>query len=74
MCAVFDASSRRILTGGEFDEGTTENSILILQEALDSFGWLTSISQVMTDHGAQFYANKRGENGGMIAGSRNKPL
>ena len=63
VCAVLDDSSRRILSGGEFDAETTENSIILLQEALDSFGWLTGISQVMTDHGSQFYANKRDKNG-----------
>lgn len=63
ICAVLDDSSRRILAGGEFDAETTENSIRLLQEALDNFGWLMGISQVMTDHGAQFYANKRDKNG-----------
>ena len=63
VCAVLDDSSRRILAGGEFDAETTENSIQLIQEALDNFGWLTGISQVMTDHGTQFYANKRDKNG-----------
>ncbi len=26
-------------------------------------GWLTSIREVMTDHGTQFYANRRDKNG-----------
>ena len=63
VCAVLDDSSRCILAGGEFDAETTENSISLIQEALDNFGWLTGINQVMTDHGAQFYANKRDKNG-----------
>ena len=63
VCVVLDDSSRCILAGGEFDAETTENSIKLLQEALDSFGWLTSIREVMTDHGTQFYANKRNKNG-----------
>jgi putative transposase len=63
VCAVLDDSSRRILAGGEFNAETTENSIRLLQEVLDNFGWLTGISQVMTDHGSQFYANKRDKNG-----------
>jgi len=29
------------------------NSISLLQEALDNFGWLTEIGQVMTDHGTR---------------------
>jgi hypothetical protein len=35
ICAVFDDSSRRILAGGEFDAETTENSIILLQDALE---------------------------------------
>jgi putative transposase len=63
VCAVLDDSSRRILAGGEFDAETTENSIRLIKEALENFGWLTGISQVMTDHGTQFYANKRDKKG-----------
>ena len=62
VCVVLDDSSRRILAGGEFDAETTENSIKLLQEALDRFGWLTSIREVMTDHGTQFHSNKRNKN------------
>jgi len=71
VCAVLDDSSRRILAGGEFDEETSDNSIRLLQEALDNFEWLTSISQVMTDHGTQFYANKRDKNGNADCGFEN---
>ena len=60
---MLDDSSRRILAGGEFDAETTENSIKLLQEALENYGWMTSIREVMTDHGTQFYANKRDKNG-----------
>jgi putative transposase len=63
VCVVLDDGSRRILAGGEFDAETTENSIKLLQEALDNYGWLTSIREVMTDHGTQFYANKRDKDG-----------
>ena len=51
VCAVLDDSSRRILAGGEFDAETSENSIRLLQEAIDNYGWIKSICQVMTDHG-----------------------
>jgi hypothetical protein len=46
VCAVIDDSSRRILAGGEFDAETSKNSIMLLQEAIDNYGWLTSIRQV----------------------------
>jgi putative transposase len=63
VCVVLDDSSRCILAGGEFDAETTENALQILKEAMDKFGSLASIEQVLTDRGTQFYANKRDKNG-----------
>jgi putative transposase len=63
VCVVLDDSSRCILAGGEFDAETTENALQLLKEAMDKFGWLASIEQVLTDRGTQFYANKRDKNG-----------
>jgi len=63
VCVVLDDSSRRILAGGGFDAETTENSSWLLREAMDKFGCLASIEQVLTDRGTQFYANKRDKNG-----------
>ena len=63
VCVVLDDSSRRILAGGEFDAETTENSLQLLEEAMERFGCLASIEQVLTDRGTQFYANKRDKNG-----------
>ena len=63
VCVVLDDSSRRILAGGEFDAETTDNALLLLKDAMDRFGWRTSIEQVLTDRGTQFYANKRNKNG-----------
>jgi putative transposase len=63
VCVVLDDSSRRILAGGEFDAETTENSLQLLKEAMDKFGAMASIEQVLTDRGTQFYANKRDKNG-----------
>jgi putative transposase len=60
---VLDDSSRRILAGGEFDAETTENSLQFPKEAMDRFGCLASIRQVLTDRGTQFYANKRDKTG-----------
>ena len=63
VCVVLDDSPRRIPAGGEFDAETTENSLWLLREAMDRFGCLASIRQVLTDRGTQFYANKRDQNG-----------
>ncbi len=67
VCVVLDDSSRRILAGGEFDAETTENSLQLLKEAMERFGCLASIEQVLTDRGTRFYANKRDKNGNEIA-------
>ncbi|MCX6673030.1 MAG: hypothetical protein NTY37_04540 [Methanothrix sp.] len=48
---------------GKFDAETTDNALQLLKEAMGRFGWLTSIRQVLTDRGTQFYVNKRDKNG-----------
>jgi putative transposase len=63
VCVVLDDSSRRILAGGEFDAETTENSLQLLKKAMEEFGCLAGIKQVLTDRGTQFYANRRDKNG-----------
>jgi len=68
VCVVLDDSSRCILSGGEFDAETTENALQLLKEAMDKFGSLASIEQVLTDRGTQFYANKRDKNGNAKSG------
>jgi putative transposase len=58
VCVVLDDSSRKILLGGEFNEETSENAILLLKVALDQcclvYNW--GIRECITDHGTQFYA------------------
>ena len=64
LCYEDDAS--RFVTGyGIFDNATTENALRVLDGAVKNHGRPASI---MTDHGAQFYANEkeakaRGESG-----------
>jgi len=59
IIAVLDDASRMILSYGAFDHATAENTILVLKEAL-KYG---KIKQAITDHGAQFTANKFDKNG-----------
>ena len=64
LCYEDDAS--RFVTGyGIFDNATTENALRVLDGAIKNHGKPASI---MTDHGAQFYASKRGSggNGGSV--------
>jgi putative transposase len=63
VCVVLDDSSRYILAGGEFSSATAEISIMLVKEVLDKFGSIRKLEQVITDHGSQFYANKKDKNG-----------
>jgi putative transposase len=54
IVAVIDDASRKILSYGEFDSATVENTILVLREAL-KYG---KIREVITDRGSQFTSNK----------------
>lgn len=52
-----------ILAAGEFDNATAENSIKLLDEAYNKYLHIALIREVITDHGSQFYANKRNKKG-----------
>jgi len=61
VCVVLDDASRKIICGGEFSNATAEYSVLVLKEALEN-GWSMfnlSIRECISDHGTQFYADKR---------------
>ncbi|HLD07330.1 MAG TPA: IS481 family transposase [Candidatus Nanoarchaeia archaeon] len=63
VCAIEDDSSRKILSGGEFDEATTENTIHLMEEAIGKTQHLGKIRECITDHGTQYFANKRDKEG-----------
>jgi len=63
VCVVLDDSSRFILAGGEFQAATAENSIELVRKALEDYGEIRKIREVITDHGTQFFANKVDKNG-----------
>ena len=63
VCAVIDDASRNILAGGELDNATAENSIKLLREVIDKYGYLQILREIITDHGSQFCANKRDDDG-----------
>ena len=52
--SFMDDVSRFIVSFGVFDEQTTENAVLILEDAIEKYGKPLGI---LTDHGSQFYAN-----------------
>jgi len=59
MCAVLDDASRKILSGGEYDQALSIHGINMLDEAYEKFKHIAPIREVITDHGSQFYANKK---------------
>ena len=63
VSVALDDSSRYILAGGEFDAATGENSISIVMDVLNNYGEIRKIEQVITDHGSQYYANKKDKHG-----------
>ncbi|MFH0875878.1 MAG: IS481 family transposase [archaeon] len=63
VCAVQDDSSRKILSGGEFENATTENSIILMEQARERTQQFGKIRECITDHGTQFCANKRDKDG-----------
>ena len=63
VCVVLDDASRKILSEGEFEHASEENSRKLVQEVLDKYGYIKILKEAITDHGSQFYANKRDKKG-----------
>jgi putative transposase len=63
VCVVLDDASRKILSGGEFGNATSENSVELVKEVLEKYGCIQALRETITDHGSQFYANKRNLDG-----------
>ncbi|MGZ8538903.1 MAG: DDE-type integrase/transposase/recombinase [Flavisolibacter sp.] len=63
LCSIIDDASRKLLSAGEFDNATEENSLKVLNEAIERNSHLYPIMSIISDHGSQFYANKRDKNG-----------
>jgi putative transposase len=63
VCAVLDDSSRKILAAGEFENINTENSIVVMERALHEYASICRIREIIMDHGSEFGAHRRDENG-----------
>lgn len=59
MCAVLDDANRKILSGGEYDQALGQYCIDMLEKAYQENLHIAPIKEVITDHGSQFYSNKR---------------
>jgi len=63
LCTMLDDASRKIVAAGEFEAETTKNALVVLKKAQrECLKWY-SIKAVLTDHGSQFWANKRDSKG-----------
>lgn len=58
-----DDASRKLLSCMEFDNANTENSITALQKAQQEAEPYGVIDTILSDHGTQFYPNKKDEQG-----------
>ena len=63
VCAITDDCSRMILAIGEFDAISSDTSIFLMMKAMKTYSHIRDIAQVISDHGSEFYANKRDKNG-----------
>ena len=63
LCTILDDASRKVLAAGEFDKKTTENALAVLKQAYKECKPLHPILAIVTDHGSEFYANKRDAKG-----------
>jgi transposase len=63
LCTILDDASRKVLAAGEFDNKTTENVLATLKNACKECKPYHPILAIVTDHGSEFYANKRDAKG-----------
>lgn len=63
VCAVLDDASRKILAGGEFENINTENTIRVIDQVVERYWILCPLRELIMDHGAEFGAHRRDENG-----------
>ena len=63
VCVVLDDASRKILAGGEYDNSVAEHCIDQIKESNKKYGHIRKIREVITDHGPQFFVNKKSNDG-----------
>lgn len=63
VCVVLDDASRMILSGGEYESRSADAAVELVQRVLDKYGHIRRLREVITDHGSEFYANKRNKDG-----------
>ncbi len=64
VCMVMDDASRKIFSGGEYSSRSVDAALGLVKEVLDKYGNIRRLREVITDHGSEFYANKRDKDDG----------
>jgi len=60
---VLDDHSRIVLAAKECEQRSVGDAIAVLNEAYERYKHIRRIGEVITDHGAEFYASKRDKKG-----------
>ena len=65
VCILIDDASRKVISGGEFDNALEDHAIQIVKEGIKiAYKDYSSVwKQMNTDKGSQFYANKKDSEG-----------
>ena len=63
VCGVLDDASRKMLICKEFDNSFATYTIELLKDAFEQNKQWVPIREVITDHGCQFFANKKNKDG-----------
>jgi putative transposase len=63
VCVILDDASRKILAGGEFVAINTENSMVVVDQMVERYWWLSPMREMIMDHGSEFGAHRAPKNG-----------
>lgn len=63
ICAIQDDSSRKILAIDEFVTVNTKNSITVIEHAIQEYGPICPLRELIMDHGSEFGAHRSDKDG-----------
>jgi transposase InsO family protein len=58
VCIILNDASRKILGGGEFVTINTENSMIVVDQMVERYWWLSPMREPIMDHGSEFGATE----------------
>ena len=63
VCAILDDSSRKILTGREFEHEYEKNSIAVFEDLVHEYWGMRGLRELIIDNGSQFGAHRTDDKG-----------